>query len=561
MRYGKKPHNFLSCEVDSLGGLIPPQEQFKIKEMTDNKIDFLPSNSAACCSTETSKVMLEGCASGVSYVVLICDSDCGATTSMKYLNTATGLTSSTPPAGFMLGNCSDKTDKVACVPYYETETFDASAGQTTFTLANIAQGDVRFSRNGATLRDGAATVSGSVVTYVPSSNNGEVLLANDRIEISYIYVVCDVAVEPFVDCAGNEIGNGAALVTCASLDLTDFNIDPLTGKITIDQNAGLKDCIGNDMASNAGIVSCDKLDPDQFTIDPVTGEITVTKEGVVIQSKDCITITGSGTVADPYIIGSSSCGGSTDTCPTFYKDVVALPASGSVVIYHNLDLADPYAFLFSHYNLGTGLPLSVDITNVTSNSFTLENNSTTFALNYLVNVQKNEPCDAVPSLNCDYQYIDVVNGVKTLSSGATATVSGSTGDDFKTFQGNTGWNLGDLEDNEKITTVFSVPMKKVRILFDTCERLGGAYEQVKVFLNGAPYAIQASELTSPINSGGKFNIIDGGFTLDPVSGSDDASGIVVIDYPAGITSIAVQDIKVSGGPNGALARLEVKECI
>jgi len=242
--------------------------------MGDNKIEFLPSSAAACCNT-TDKIMMEGCANGVSYVVLICDSDCGATTSMKYLNTATGLTSSTPPAGFMLGNCDDKTDKVACVPYYETETFDASAGQTSFTLANAAQGDVRFSRNGATLRDGAATVSGSVVTYLPSSNNGEVLLANDRIEISYIYVVCNVAVEPFVDCAGNEIGNGAALITCSSLDGGDFNIDPLSGIITIKQNAGLKDCTGKDIASNAGIVSCDKLDPDQFTIDPVTGEIVI----------------------------------------------------------------------------------------------------------------------------------------------------------------------------------------------------------------------------------------------------------------------------------------------
>jgi hypothetical protein len=481
-----------------------------------DKIEFLPSTSAACCDTN-SKSLIEGCAGGVSYIVMLCDSDCGLTTSLTYINMSTGSKSTTPPSDFVLGNCTDKTFQVACKPYMETESFIASAGQTTFTIANAASGDVRFSRNGSTLTDNAATVSGSTVTYVVSPNNNEPLLAGDRIDITYIYSICDQTVEPFVNCIGEEILNGAALVTC------------------------------------------EELDPNDFTIDPVTGNITI-NSSVVIQGSDCITVEGSGTVLDPYIIGSTSCG-STESCPTQFKDVVLLPGSGSVVINHNLDLVDPYAFLLTHYNLNTGLIGNISITNVTANSFTIENNSATMAIDYVVNVQKNEPCDVDPELDCNYQYISAVNTTQTLANGTIATVSGSTGDDYKTFQGITGWNVGDLEDDEKITTTFSAPIKRVRFIIDTVERKDGQYEQVKLFINGAPYAIKASELISPINSGGKLNIIDGGFTLDPSVGADDASAVVVIDYPAGINSIAVQDIRVTGAPNGATVRLEVKECI
>jgi len=134
-----------------------------------DKIDFLQNNSCA-----PNKSLVEGCAAGVSYMVVICDSDCGATSSIAYLNMSTGLTSATPPANFVLGNCSSKTFKVGCKPFLETESFNATAGQTTFTVTNLPAGDVRVSRNGSTIPDLAATVSGTTVTYVPAQNNGEV---------------------------------------------------------------------------------------------------------------------------------------------------------------------------------------------------------------------------------------------------------------------------------------------------------------------------------------------------------------------------------------------------
>jgi hypothetical protein len=77
-----------------------------------------------------------------------------------------------------------------CKSYMETQTFTATAGQTTFTLLAAPAGDVDFTRNGSSLSDGAATVSGNVVTYVPSQNNNEALLANDRIDITYVYTIC-----------------------------------------------------------------------------------------------------------------------------------------------------------------------------------------------------------------------------------------------------------------------------------------------------------------------------------------------------------------------------------
>ena len=253
-----------------------------------DKIDFLSNTS---CSPN--KKLVEGCAAGVSYMVVICDSDCGATTSLAYLNMSTGLTESTPPAEFVLGNCNDKTFKVGCIPYLETETFVPTAGQTTFTVANVPNGDVRFSRNGSTLDDAAATVSGSTVTYVPAANNGEVLLATDRIEISYVYAVCDVAVTPFVDCAGKEILNGAGLVTCEALDPASFTVDPTTGIISTSGGGGgtggqaLTDCKGTILANGSSVLGCDALDPDTFIVDPVTGEVTINTTVKGQGLKDC----------------------------------------------------------------------------------------------------------------------------------------------------------------------------------------------------------------------------------------------------------------------------------
>jgi hypothetical protein len=264
--------------------------------MTDSKIEFLPSSQSACCdpNASTSKAMVEGCAAGVSYMVLICDSDCGATTSLSYMNMSTGVTSSTPPADFVLGNCSGKSFKVGCIPYLETETFVATAGQTTFVLANIPNGDVRVSRNGSTIPDNAGTVSGNTVTYVPAANNSEILLVNDRIDISYVYAVCDVAVEPFVDCAGKEILNGAALLTCDSLDPNTFTVDPTTGQITVSGGGGgtsqaLTDCKGVVLPNGTAVLGCDALDPDTFIIDPTTGEITLNGgKGSVVAVADLV---------------------------------------------------------------------------------------------------------------------------------------------------------------------------------------------------------------------------------------------------------------------------------
>lgn len=295
--YGKKPHKYFGKGRFLGSSILPPEPNLKFNKMADSKIEFLPSSQAACCdpNASTSKVMVEGCAAGVSYMVLICDSDCGATTSLSYMNMSTGVTSNTPPTGFTLGTCSSKTQKVGCIPYLETETFEATAGQTSFVLANTPNGDVRFSRNGSTVADNAATVSGNTVTYVPAENNSEALLATDRIDISYVYAVCDVAVEPFVDCAGKEILNGAALLTCDALDPATFVVDPATGQITISGGGGggtsqaLTDCKGTVLPNGSSVLACDALDPNTFVIDPATGEITLNGgKGSVVAVADLI---------------------------------------------------------------------------------------------------------------------------------------------------------------------------------------------------------------------------------------------------------------------------------
>ena len=199
-------------------------------------INFLPNTS--CDSSN--KTAIQGCANGVPHLVLICDSECGVAPSVEYLNLATGVSSAIPPTGFQALSC-DVIPNTPCITYLETETFFTVVGQTSFSLANIPSGDVRFSRNGSTISDLAATVSGSNVTYNPSQNNSESLLANDRIDITYVYDVCDQVVQGYTDCKGDALPANTALVTCAALDTNDFNIDPITGVITS------KCCVENDV--------------------------------------------------------------------------------------------------------------------------------------------------------------------------------------------------------------------------------------------------------------------------------------------------------------------------
>ncbi len=87
---------------------------------------------------------------------------------------------------------------ITCQALMDTETFTATAGQTSFTLAQTPSGDVRFSRNGAALADAAATVTGNTVTYVPSANSNFAMVAGDRVEITYVYNVCTNAANPTI---------------------------------------------------------------------------------------------------------------------------------------------------------------------------------------------------------------------------------------------------------------------------------------------------------------------------------------------------------------------------
>lgn len=68
-----------------------------------------------------------------------------------------------------------------------TETFSAIAAQTGFSLSNSPTGDVTFAINGAVIANDAATVAGTLVSYVPAQNAGYVLEAADQITVSYLY--------------------------------------------------------------------------------------------------------------------------------------------------------------------------------------------------------------------------------------------------------------------------------------------------------------------------------------------------------------------------------------
>lgn len=62
----------------------------------------------------------------------------------------------------------------------------ATAGQTAFTLSGEPLAGVVWAfRNGVRLPNAAVTVSGSDATYVPAANNGDALLAGDRITFDY----------------------------------------------------------------------------------------------------------------------------------------------------------------------------------------------------------------------------------------------------------------------------------------------------------------------------------------------------------------------------------------
>jgi hypothetical protein len=92
----------------------------------------------------------------------------------------------------------DEEQSVTCQAFFDTATFIATAGQTTFTLPQTPSGDIQFSRNGAVLADAAASVVGAVVTYAPAQNGNQALVAGDRIEISFIYNICTGGAAPTI---------------------------------------------------------------------------------------------------------------------------------------------------------------------------------------------------------------------------------------------------------------------------------------------------------------------------------------------------------------------------
>ena len=92
----------------------------------------------------------------------------------------------------------DEEQSVTCQAFFDTATFTATAGQTTFTLGNTPSGDIQFSRNGMVIADAAASVTGNVVTYVPANNSGQGLVAGDRVEIAYVYNVCTGGATPTI---------------------------------------------------------------------------------------------------------------------------------------------------------------------------------------------------------------------------------------------------------------------------------------------------------------------------------------------------------------------------
>lgn len=101
----------------------------------------------------------------------------------------------------------------SCTSRYETETFTATTAQTSFVLSHTPIDDVHFARNGASLSDAAATVSGSTVTYVPAANGSWAMVAGDRVDISYSWLDCTAVAVGELDgpaIVGAIIGDAAA---------------------------------------------------------------------------------------------------------------------------------------------------------------------------------------------------------------------------------------------------------------------------------------------------------------------------------------------------------------
>ena len=117
------------------------------------KIDFLSGGSS-----NDSKLLL-ACANGIPYAIRLC-TNCCSTTATSYINLATGVSSTTPPSGLSIGECAD----ITCPPIYETESFVATAGQTSFSLSHSPYKVVDLTRNGPTLKDTVALVNGEKFT-------------------------------------------------------------------------------------------------------------------------------------------------------------------------------------------------------------------------------------------------------------------------------------------------------------------------------------------------------------------------------------------------------------
>jgi hypothetical protein len=229
-----------------------------------------------------------------------------------------------------------------------------------------------------------------------------------------------------------------------------------------------------------------------------------------------------------------------------------------MVINHNLDLTDPDAFIITVYDKDTGTWLTPKITSTTA--ITLALTGTTLALNARVNIQRNEPCGSSNVKVCSYELLTAFNTTQTLSDGRTVTVSGGTGLSNSTWQGISGYSIGNLEDDEKMNFAFSASVKRLRVTIESCDRNPGYHEQMKLFVNGAPYAVQPSALTTPITAGGMFQLIDGGFTLEGVPGADDASGVVILEPVGGISSFSAQNINIANLTNGCTTRIEALIC-
>lgn len=101
-------------------------------------------------------------------------------TGIKFDNTSSGLTSTTVQGAIdeIVSNFSNTTQE-------KEETFASTAGQTTFTLSTAPIGAIHFFRNGVKLATNSATYTATTVTYNPTNNGGNVLVAGDRITISY----------------------------------------------------------------------------------------------------------------------------------------------------------------------------------------------------------------------------------------------------------------------------------------------------------------------------------------------------------------------------------------